>query len=148
MSSKNLPYRGQGLVGAPSIHRTAKITAGYGSAYDINMASTGAYKLFDIDAGVIVHEVATQVKVAFGASAVLNVGDTGSSTAFLLDTDIVPNTPGTVLVSTKVAAGASAAKGGKAYPTESDLLLTLSGAAITAGAMDIYVEFSQAQGAE
>ena len=141
--TKKIPEEGQSLVSAPYVMRTAHVTAGASTDNDVVISSTGVYHLFTVAPNVLVKEVSTQVRTAFTASVTLAIGDSDGATSYLTSSNIAPQSTAAVLTnSLKTSTGTY--KSGKVYDAEQTIDMTAGAAATVAGAMDVYLWFTEA----
>jgi hypothetical protein len=133
-----IPETGEPLViGSAAPTQLRHVTVGPATTNDIVLSEISTATLFDVDEPVLLLHMWTQVEEGFGASATLDIGDTGSAGRFTSDTTIVPNTTGAILV----------ADTGLAVPyvfsvLDNGITIALGGASASAGILHVYLEYA------
>jgi hypothetical protein len=141
---KTIPYVGEFINSHdfPAPVRMARVTVGSASTNDVQVGDTGTYTLFTVPAGACVIEILSRVQTAFTASVTLAVGDSDAASGFLASSDVVPQSTGITLASSKTALATMS--GGKIYDAAQDILLTVGAATVAAGLAEIFMVYALA----
>lgn len=147
MPAKSLPYFGEFVQSFdfPTPLRVSRIVAGYGSAgNDVALSNTGAYNLLSVPAGAVVLRVFTRVITAFNASVTLDIGDEDTAAGFLGSATIAPQTAVSTGVLKDSGGAGGAYAGGRHYLSAKNIRVTVGGAAVTAGQIEVFVVYAMA----
>jgi hypothetical protein len=142
MAAIDLIGVGQSFLGEnPQIVKVKKVTVAFGAG-DVEVEAQEASAIFNVPAGALVLDVLANVNTAFTALVTLDVGDGDDPDGWLATAKIAPQSAvATGLFKRTTEATAEAYAGGKYYAAADTIDITVGGANVDAGELDVYVVY-------
>lgn len=142
MGAISIPGVGESFLGDnPQVVKVKRVTAKFGGG-DVALAAQGVYALVNVAANTFVLDVFSNVDIAFTASVTLDIGDGTDADGWLATAKVAPQaavTSGLVKRTSKATAEAFA--GGKLYTTADTIDVTVGGADVAAGELEVIVMY-------
>lgn len=142
MAAISLIGEGQSFLGEnPQVVKVKKVTVGFDTG-DVHVAAQEASAIVNVPAGTLVLDVLANVNVAFTESVTLDIGDGSDADGWLATAKIAPTSAvSTGLFKRTSKATAEAFAGGKYYAAADTIDITVGGADVDAGELDVYIVF-------
>ena len=142
MAAISLIGEGQSFLGEnPQVIKVKKVTVAFGAG-DVEVEAQEASAIFNVPAGTLVLDVLANVNTAFTASVTLDIGDGDDPDGWLATAKVAPQSAvSTGLVKRTTEATAEAYAGGKLYAAADTIDITVGGANVDAGELDVFVVF-------
>ena len=142
MAAIDLIGEGQSFLGEnPQVVKVKRVTVGFDTG-DVNVEAQEASAIFNIPANTFVLDVFSNVDTAFTALVTLDIGDGDDPDGWLATAKVAPQSAvSTGLVKRTTEATAEAYAGGKLYAAADTIDITVGGANVDAGELDVFVVF-------
>ena len=148
MAAIDLIGEGQSFLGEnPQVVKVKRVTVGFDTG-DVNVEAQEASAIFNIPANTFVLDVFSNVDTAFTALVTLDIGDGDDPDGWLATAKVAPQSAvSTGLYKRTTEATAEAYAGGKLYAAADTIDITVGGANVDAGELEVIIMYIENFGA-
>jgi hypothetical protein len=144
MSLKSIPYEGETSIPTyPAPLKCARVTVGPTTENDVICTSQATWDIFDLPAGILVHNLRTRVLAAFTSDVTVTLGDSDGAAAYLTSANIAPQTKPTNGVGKNTNIDSTGAyKNGKMYDAAQKIQLVVGAVDPIVGSLEVFLTYS------